>query len=125
MFLVLAVFMSLSMRGYVAIGITEASIREALFAALDKLALPYEEALGSVRSPSIQAQIQVAVQAWIGSGQLKARQAQSRAVLTDIVSAMNEHFRTTKVKANLVTPIFYVVLAVLLGVMDVALIVAT
>lgn len=124
MFLVLAIFMSLSMRGYIAIGITESSIREALFTTLDKLALPYEEALGSVRIPSIPAQIQVAVQAWIGSGQLKASQAQSRAVLTSIASGMNEHFRQTEVRANFVTPIFYVVLALLLGVMDVALIVA-
>ncbi|HVF12398.1 MAG TPA: hypothetical protein VNA87_04860 [Actinomycetota bacterium] len=123
MFFILAIFMSISMRGYIAIGITESSIREALFTTIDKLALPYEEALGSVRIPSIPAEIQVAVQAWIGSGQLKARKAHSRAVLKEIASGMNQHFRQTKVRANLVTPIFYVALGLMLVVMNVALIV--
>ena len=124
MFVALAIFFALIMRGYVVIGITEASMREALFAALSKLQLPHEETLGSIRLPTVPAELQVAVQSWVGTGQLKPRTRGSSRVTTSIAEEMNAHFRTGSAEINLTCPIAYVVMAVLLIAMDVALVVA-
>jgi len=124
MFLVISVFFALIMRGYVVIGITEASMREALFATLSDLQLPHEETLGSIRLPTVPAELQVAVQSWVGTGQLKPRTRRSSQVTTSIAAGMNAHFRRGSVEMNLVCPIAYVVMAVLLAAMDIALVVA-
>ena len=124
MVVVLAIFFALVMRGYVVIGITEASMREALFAALAQLQLPHEETLGSIRLPTVPAELQVAVQSWVGTGQLKPRTRRSGKVTASIAAGMSAHFRTGSVEVNMVCPIAYVVMAVLMGAMDVALVIA-
>ena len=122
MFVVLAIFLSLQMRGYVAMAVTESSLREALLAALAELRLPHEETMSAVRLPSVPGELQVAVQGWMGTGQLKARTPQTKSVLAQIVREMNRYFRTQPVGVNLVCPVTYVVLGVLLLVMDGALV---
>lgn len=124
MFVVIAVVFALIMRGYVVIGITEASMREALFASLAELKLPHEETLGAIRLPSVPAELQVAVQSWVGTGQLKPRTRASSAVTASIAAGMNAHFRAGTTAVNMTCPIAYVVMAVLLGAMDVALVLA-
>lgn len=125
MFVVLAVFFALVMRGHIVMGITEASMREALFAALAELKLPHEETLGSIRLPTVPAELQVAVQSWVGTGQLKPRTRGSSAVAASVARGMNAHFKTAAVSVNLVCPIAYVVMGLLMGVMLVALVVRT
>lgn len=122
MFLVLAVFLAMQMRGYIAMAVTESSLREALFASLIELRLPHEETLSAVRLPSVPGELQVAVQGWMGTGQLKARTRQSKGVLTEVVRTMNEHYRTRPVAVNLVCPVAYVVVGLMLLVMDGALV---
>ena len=78
MFPVMAVFFWLQMRGYLAFGITGKSFREGLVAALEKLQLPYEESLSSIRLTSVEADLQVAIQSWVGTGQIKVRQGRHR-----------------------------------------------
>ena len=124
MFVVLMVFFSLVIRGYIAMGVTETSMREALFATLARLNLAHEETLGSIRLPSVPAELQVAVQSWVGTAQLKPRTRASREVAAAVASGMNEHFRTAPVRANLVCPIAYVVMGSLMGAMDVVLVLA-
>jgi hypothetical protein len=117
MFVVLAIFLSLQMRGYVAMAVTEASLREGLLAALSELRLPHEETMSSLRLPSVSGELQVAVQGWMGTGQLKARTPQTKGVLIEIVREMNRYYRTRPVGVNLVCPVTYIVLGVLMLVM--------
>ena len=124
LFVVMAIFFAILMRGYVVIGITESSMREALFAALARLQLPHEETLGSIRLPTVPAELQVAVQSWVGTGQLKPRTRRSRAITASIAEGMQAHFRGGVAEVNMICPIAYVVLAVLLGAMDVAMVLA-
>jgi hypothetical protein len=124
MFVVLMVFFSVLIRGYIAMGVTETSMREALFAALARLGLPHEETLGAIKLPTVPAELQVAVQAWVGTAQLKPRTRASRAVAASVASGMSEHFRTAPVRVNLVCPIAYVVMGSLMAIMDVALVIA-
>ena len=112
MFPVMAVFFWLQMRGYLAFGITGKSFREGLVAALEKLQLPYEESLSSIRLTSVEADLQVAVQSWMGTGQIKVRQGRHGPLLKKIVQAMNEHFRASPVETNMISCVFFLILGI-------------
>jgi hypothetical protein len=112
MFVVIAVSMWLSLRGHMAFAVTDVSFREGLLAALDKLQLPYEETLGSMRLPSVGADLQIGVQSAMGMGQIRAKQQRHAALLADVVAAMNEYFQSTAVEVNLAGSVFYCVMGV-------------
>ena len=117
MFIVIIIFLYFTLRGYTAFAVTDTSFREGLLASLEKLNLPHEETLATIKLPTIGADLQVAVQSWIGTGQLKAKQREFSTVLRDIVKGMNEYYQSGVVtKVNLTCCIFYVVIGVLLGV---------
>ena len=112
MFPVMAVFFWLQMRGYLAFGITGKSFREGLVAALEKLQLPYEESLSSIRLTSVEVDLQVAVQSWMGTGQIRVRQGRHGPLLKKIVQAMNERFRASPVETNMISCVFFLVLGI-------------
>ena len=117
MLLVVAVFLYFTLRGYTAFGVTDVSFREALMASLKRLDLPYEETLSTLRLPTIGADLQVAIQSWIGTGQLKMKQREFNRVLSDIVRCMNEHYQSGAASnINLTCCIFYAVMGVLMAV---------
>ena len=97
------------LKGYVAYAVTDTSFREALLAALQKLQLPYEESLSTIRLTSVDADMQVAVQSWMGTGTVKVKQRERRAVLTEVVNAMNDYFRTSAVSTNFISCVFLVI----------------
>ncbi len=101
-----------SLRGYVTFGVTDVSFQEALLAALEKLQLPYEESLSAIRLTSIQADLQVSVQSWTGSALIKVKQRTHRSALREIVNTMNEYFRTSFVSTNMISCIFFLVMAI-------------
>ena len=114
---IMAVFFWLQMKGYLAFGVTERSFREGLLAALEKLQLPYEESLSSIRLTSLGVDLQVAVQSWMGSGQIKARKGRHGPLLNEIVQAMHKHFRTSAVETNMISCVLYVILGIMMLVM--------
>ena len=114
-FTVALVAMCFTLQGYTTFGITDISFREALLAALQKLQLPYEETLSSIRLTSIEADLQVSVQSWVGSGMIKIKQREHRSQLTEIVAAMNDHFRRSSASVNLTTCIIYLVMGILMA----------
>ena len=110
LFTVILVMMCFALKGYVAYGVTDTSFREALLAALEKLQLPYEETLSTMRLTSIDADLQVSVQSWLGSGMIKVKQREHRSLLTEIVAEMNRYFSGSSTPIKLTTCIFYVVM---------------
>jgi hypothetical protein len=112
MFTVLAAFMWFTLRGYLAFAVTDSSFRDGLLASLKKLDLPHEEKLAALRLPSVGADLQVAVQSWIGTGQVKVKQRQFGGLLGDIVRGMNEYYQSSTVPVNLTCCIFYVLMGV-------------
>lgn len=101
-----------SLRGYIVYGVTDVSFQEALLAALEKLQLPYEESLSAIRLTSIQADLQVSVQSWMGTGIVKVKQRAHRSALREIVNAMNEYFRTSFVSTNMIPCIVFLVMGI-------------
>ncbi|MDE0297868.1 MAG: hypothetical protein OXN17_04495 [Candidatus Poribacteria bacterium] len=106
----LLIMMWFQLQGYVVFAVTDASFREALVAALQRLELPHEESLSAIRLTSVEADLQVAIQSWMGTGTVKIKQRAHHSVLKEIVDAMNEYFRTSTVSTNMVTCIFWVVM---------------
>ena len=109
-FTVILVMMCFALKGYVAYGVTDTSFREALLAALEKLQLPYEETLSTMRLTSIDADLQVSIQSWLGSGMIKIKQREHRTLLSDIITEMNRYFSGSSTPIKLTTCIFYVVM---------------
>ena len=110
MFGFILLMMCYQMRGYTAYAVTDTSFREALLEALQKLQLPYEESLSLIRLTSIEADLQVSVQGWLGTGLIKVKQRAHRSVLREIVNAMNEYFRISSVPTNTITCVCSVVI---------------
>jgi uncharacterized protein len=111
--IVVLVFLSFTMRGYIAFGVTDLSFREALLASLKKLNLDHEETMSLLRLPTIGADLQVAVQSWMGTAQIKIKQRQFRRVLVDIINNMNAYYKDSSIsEINLTSCIFYVVMGV-------------
>ena len=90
MLMVVAVFLYFTLRGFTAFGVTDVSFREGLFHSLKGLNLPYEETLSAIKLPTLEADLQVAVQSSIGTGQLKMKQRQFSTELREIVKGMNQ-----------------------------------
>ena len=110
LFVILVVWYSL--RGYIIYGVTDVSFQEALLTALEKLQLPYEESLSAVRLTSIQADLQVSVQSWMGTGIIKVKQRTHRSTLKEIVIVMSECFRTSSVSINMTSCVFLLVIGI-------------
>ena len=92
-----------------------------LLEALQKLQLPYEESLSLIRLTSIEADLQVSVQAWMGTGLIKVKQRTHRSVLREIVSAMNEYFRMSSVPTNIMPCVFFLVIGGLMVIFTVSM----
>ena len=114
---VVLVMMWYQLKGYVAYAVTDTSFREALVAALQKLQMPYEESLSVIRLTSVNADLQVAVQSWMGTGTIKVKQRAHRSVLKEIVPVMNEYYRTSAVSTNFVSCVFMVVAGVIMAIL--------
>ncbi|MDE0042991.1 MAG: hypothetical protein OXT74_13210 [Candidatus Poribacteria bacterium] len=108
------VVMCYQLKGFVAFAVTDTSFREALVAALQRLELPYEESLSVIRLTSVEADLQVSIQSWMGTGVIKTKHRAHRSMLKEVVDAMNEYFRTSSVSTNMITCVFWVVMGVAL-----------
>jgi hypothetical protein len=117
MFAVLTVFLWRSLRGYTAFGITGESVRGTLLASLKTLNLPFEESLSAIHLPSEQAELQVSVQTWLGSAQIRIAPAAQSALLGKIVAGMNGYYRTAAAGINMTSCYLYLALGVLIVVM--------
>ena len=113
--------MCYQMRGYTAYAVTDTSFREALIEVLQKLQLPYEESLSLIRLTSIEADLQVSVQGWMGTGLIKGKQRAHHSVLREIVNAMNEYFRVSSVPTNMITCVFLLVMGIFMVIFGISM----
>lgn len=110
MFVVLLGFFWIQMKGYMAIGISDDSFRNSLHYALNQNNIQFEEQLSLIKLTDINADLQVSVQSWVGTGQLKLKKSKDKYLLAKLVSSINEYFISNSVKPNNTTSIFYIVM---------------
>ncbi len=110
--LCLLVYFWFQMKGYMVLGVTDDSFRKALHASLEKNGLPFEEELSCVTLTSLDTKLHVALQSWVGAGQIKMGKEAGRGLLPKIVSGMEEFFESDGSKPHLVTSVFYIIIGV-------------
>ena len=93
-------FMIFFRPGYIAFGITDSAIREALHSVLKKKNLAFEETIGSIKLTSVQAELQVSIQSWIGISQIRIKPYNQRGLLTEIVKDLNTYFQENNSKTS-------------------------
>jgi hypothetical protein len=101
------------MSGYLIFGVTDDSFRAALHGALAKLGLPFEESISRMHLPSLNADLQAAVQSWIGVAQVRIKQRQHHALTQHIAAAMRDYFKTDSRPINPTAYVFYTITGVL------------
>ena len=106
---IVLVMMWFELKGYTVYAVIDTSFREALLAALEKLQLPYEERLSVIRLTTIDADLQVSIQSWMGTGIIKVKQRGYHSVLKEVVNAMNEYFRISSVPTKMISCVFYLI----------------
>jgi len=120
MFLALLGFFWVQMRGVIAIGIFDDSFRDALHYSLNENKIKFEEQLSIIKLIEIDAQIQVAIQSWVGTGQLKLKESNDKRLLTKLVGGVNDYYESNSVKVNNTTSIFYIVMGVFMLIFSVS-----
>jgi hypothetical protein len=110
---VLVVFAKL-MKGYIAMGVTDDSLRAAIHAALQQLEIPFEETLAHIKLTSLELDLQVSVQSWLGAAQFRVKQSKAEPVLKEITKAIVNYYQTHETKMNNTLAIVYLVCGVLI-----------
>ena len=121
-YVVVMIVMAIAIRGYIAMGITDESFRAAIHNALQELDIAFEETLGHIKLTSHDLELQVAVQSWMGTAQLKMKQSSGKPILAEIAKAVSKYYQTHETKTNNITPIFYIIMGVLMLVLAIVVI---
>ena len=112
MIVCLLVFFWFQMKGYMVIGVSDDSFRDALHFSLNKNNLPFEEQLSVIKLTSINVNLQIAIQSWIGAGQIKLKRSKDTKILPAIISGINQYYDENNIRLNNITSIFYVVMGI-------------
>jgi hypothetical protein len=99
--------------GYMMVGLGEESFRQALQNTLKKLNFPFEESLSRVRLTTLEADLQVNIQSWMGTAYLRMRQPQHADSFRRIVNSLREEIAASTAQLNLTMCSFYIAFGIL------------
>ena len=102
------------MKGYILIGIHDDSFRNALIFSLNKNNITFEERLSKIVLTEEKTELQISMQTWMGSGQIKLKKSKNSHLLKTIVDGINEYYISNQIKPNNITSIFYVIMGILM-----------
>lgn len=110
MFAVMLSFFWIQMRGYIAVAISDSYFREALLSAAGALGYTIEETMSRLKIKETGQEMQVSIQGWIGTAQLKSVDRKSTGTVTGIANGMTQYFRKSTGKMNYLTSYFYLIM---------------
>jgi hypothetical protein len=108
------IFCWIQMKGYIVIGITDDSFRDALHFSLNINELTFDERLSAIKLTSLNTDLQIAVQSWVGVAQLKLKNNNNPEVLTKIVDGMKQFYNENDIAPNKMTSTFYIIIGILM-----------
>lgn len=114
MFVVVIYVIQRQMTGYLILGVTDDTFREALTAVLNQLNLPFQETISKIKLTSIEADLQAAVASWVGSAQIRVQQQQHAHLTQKIAHGMDDYYQKNPVQTNFFIFIAYLILGILL-----------
>lgn len=110
MFTVLLGFFWIQMKGYIAFAISDTYFRDALLSSAKSLEFTIEETMSRLTIKESGDQMQVAIQGWIGTAQLKPAGKGSAKSVQKISNGMAAYFNDTAGKMNYLTSYFYLIM---------------
>jgi hypothetical protein len=114
LFVLLIVVFWRVMQGYVVLGVTEEGFKQALLASLDELGMTYKESLAGLALDELNDVLQVSVQDWVGTAQLKMKTRANREHLQKVVNVLRGQLAATAGRSSLFIPVIYGVMGLLL-----------
>lgn len=121
MFVFLLIVFWLQMRGYLVFGVTDGTVRSALHHALQEKGLQFEERLGAIAIPSEGLDVQVAIQSWMGTAQIKAKQSSGRHRVAELSEAMRRYYASNSLEVPKTVFVIYAIIGVCLSITAVVL----
>lgn len=119
MYLILLVFYWRLLRGYMVLGVTDESFRQALYSVLKDLKLPFEERLSKLRLTSLDADLEANINAWMGTANIRIKQHEHQKTLDQIADALRNYFAGSYVSINMLTCVYNIIFGVMILVMAV------
>ena len=102
-----------------AFAISDTYFREALLASASSLGFSIEETMSRLKIKETGQEMQVAIQGWIGTAQLKSTSKESNDTVKQIANGMAKYFESTPGKMNFMTSYFYLIIGVFMVAMSV------
>jgi hypothetical protein len=110
MFTVMLVFFWIQMKGYIAFAISEKYFRDALLSSTASLGYSIEETMSRITIKETGQAIQVSIQGWTGTAQIKPVGKGSSDLVKQLAEGMNTYFRATPGAMNYVISYFYLIM---------------
>jgi len=107
---VMLIYFWIQMRGYIAFAISDMYFRDALLSSAASLGYTVEETLSRLKIKETGQEMQVAIQGWIGTAQLKPTGRQSADTVAQIARGMNQYFKKSPGKMNYLMSYFYLII---------------
>ena len=92
-----------------AFAISDSYFRDALLSSASSLGFSIEETMSRLKIQETGQEMQVAIQDWMGTGQLKSTGKDSDDVVRKIAAGMIKYFNDTPGKMNQITSYFYLI----------------
>jgi len=110
MFTVILIFFWIQMKGYMAFAISDSYFRDAILASAASLGYSIEETMSRLKIKETGQEMQVAIQGWIGTAQLKSTGKESNDTVRQIANGMTKYFQSNPGKMNYLTSYFYLLI---------------
>jgi len=107
---VMLIYFWIQMRGYIAFAISDTYFRDALLSSAASLGYTVEETVSRLKIKETGQEMQVAIQGWIGTAQLKPTGRQSADTVAQIARGMNQYFKKSPGKMNYLMSYFYLII---------------
>ena len=109
--------------GYIAIGISEDTFRDALTTALRRKNIVYEETIGRIRLQEPNTDLQIAVAGWVGTAQIRSKKSVGQVFLTSLAQEIDQELAQSRQPPVQFSFILYSVVGVFLIILSIVLIV--
>ncbi|MCX6257683.1 MAG: hypothetical protein NTW49_07305 [Bacteroidia bacterium] len=113
--LLMIAFMAYYLSGYIIMGVNGDDFTRALTETLTGMGYKYEMSFSSIRIKEPEMEIYIAMQSWIGSGQIRMRTKSGKEDLKRIIDSL----KSKNIKPNFITPGLYLFMGVAFIVMDI------
>lgn len=121
MLFLLLIYVWFILRGFSIIGISSDSFRNALLYALQKSGLQYTETFNKISLPEINAEINIGMQTWMGTGQFRWKPISANKQMNELIKNIREYFRENDEKIKIITPLFYIIFGIIFIIMGVVI----